>query len=175
VRNADGSFDFYTKGRVRYHYKDVELFEGEPQFGGRPTLEFIEDPNGNRIEIVYDAQRNAVEAKEVFGGVPARSLVLSYTTIRGEPRLERLTAHGKAAGVPDVHPHAFRHACATHLLQRGAGLRHVQKLLGHQSIDTTAIYTKVQVEHLRRVVERRHPRERLYRRRSARAEHRRKR
>ncbi|HLE70631.1 MAG TPA: DUF6531 domain-containing protein, partial [Vicinamibacteria bacterium] len=54
VRNADGSFDFYTKGRVRYHYKDVELFEGEPQFGGRPTLEFIEDPNGNRIEILYD-------------------------------------------------------------------------------------------------------------------------
>lgn len=86
-----------------------------------------------------------------------------------------IRAHGKAAGVPDVHPHALRHACATHLLQRGAGLRHVQKLLGHQSIDTTAIYTKVQVEDLRRVVERRHPRERLYRRRSRRAEHRRKR
>jgi integrase/recombinase XerD len=77
-----------------------------------------------------------------------------------------LKCYGEQAGIPHrVHPHALRHAFATHLLQQGAELRHIQELLGHQSIGTTAIYARVQVEDLRRVVERRHPRERTYRRR----------
>ena len=48
--------------------------------------------------------------------------------------------------------HTFRHACATHLLRGGASIRHVQRLLGHQSIDTTEIYTHVEVSDLRKVV-----------------------
>ena len=48
--------------------------------------------------------------------------------------------------------HTFRHACATHLLRGGASLRHVQRLLGHKSIDTTEIYTHVEVSDLRKVV-----------------------
>lgn len=77
-----------------------------------------------------------------------------------------LRSYGEQAGIPHrVYPHALRHAFATHLLQQGAELRHIQELLGHHSIATTAIYTRVQVEDLRRVVEQRHPRERAYRRR----------
>ncbi|MGH9336002.1 MAG: hypothetical protein ACRD21_19880, partial [Vicinamibacteria bacterium] len=91
ARNGDGSFDFFTKGRIRYHYEDVELFAGEPLYGGRPTLQFIEDPNGNRIEIQYDGQRNVIGAREVFrGGTPGRSLSFLYTTVRGEPRIQRV-------------------------------------------------------------------------------------
>ncbi len=91
VENPDGSFDFFTKGRVRYHYKDVELFAGETLFGGRPTLEFIEDPNGNRIQIGYDAQRNVTSATEVFaGGAEGRTLSFFYKNVRGEPRLSRV-------------------------------------------------------------------------------------
>ncbi|MGH9388962.1 MAG: DUF6531 domain-containing protein, partial [Vicinamibacteria bacterium] len=91
VRNGDGSFDFFTKGRVRYHYLDIELFEGEELYGGRPTLSFIEEPNGNRLELVYDAQRNITKVKEVFrGGVEGRSLAFEYVQVLGEPRLKRV-------------------------------------------------------------------------------------
>ncbi|MEW6277775.1 MAG: tyrosine-type recombinase/integrase [Candidatus Eremiobacterota bacterium] len=59
-----------------------------------------------------------------------------------------------------VTPHAFRHACATHMLRHGAGLRHLQELLGHASAGTTQRYTRVEVSDLRRVHRRCHPRER---------------
>ncbi len=69
---------------------------------------------------------------------------------------------GKAAGIARrVTPHVLRHTCATHLLQGGADLRHVQAILGHASIATTQIYTRVAVEDLAAVHQRHHPRRRL--------------
>ena len=65
--------------------------------------------------------------------------------------------HGLAVHV-HVSPHALRHACATHLLQGGADIRHVQQLLGHTSIRTTAVYTRVEISDLQAVVKRAHPR-----------------
>ena len=59
-----------------------------------------------------------------------------------------------------VTPHVLRHCCATHMLRRGAGLRHLQVLLGHSSPETTQRYTLVEVSDLRRVLMRCHPRER---------------
>ena len=65
--------------------------------------------------------------------------------------------HGQAIGVA-VSPHALRHTCATHLLRGGADIRHVQELLGHRSLQTTALYTRVAIEDLRQVLARAHPR-----------------
>jgi len=76
----------------------------------------------------------------------------------------QLRRHARAAGIPAVHPHALRHTCATHLLRGGADIRHVQEILGHRHVRTTAIYTRVQIEDLREVVRRCHPRERARRR-----------
>jgi integrase/recombinase XerD len=59
-----------------------------------------------------------------------------------------------------VSPHVLRHTCATHLLRGGADIRHVQALLGHRSLTTTALYTRVDVCDLRQVLARAHPRER---------------
>lgn len=65
-----------------------------------------------------------------------------------------------SAGLPGrVTPHVLRHCCATHMLRRRAGLRHLQELLGHASADTTRRYTRVEISDLREVHRRCHPRE----------------
>ena len=72
-----------------------------------------------------------------------------------------LRVRAEAAGVTDeISPHTLRHSCATHLLAGGADIRVVQELLGHQSIQTTQIYTKVTIDTLRDVYYTSHPRAR---------------
>jgi integrase/recombinase XerD len=58
-----------------------------------------------------------------------------------------------------VSPHTFRHSCATHMVRAGAPIRHVQELLGHTSIETTQIYTRVTINDLKQAHSRYHPRE----------------
>ena len=60
----------------------------------------------------------------------------------------------------EIHPHSLRHACATHMLKGGADIRHIQKLLGHASLQTTQIYTQVDISDLKAVHRMYHPRER---------------
>jgi integrase/recombinase XerD len=67
--------------------------------------------------------------------------------------------HAKLAGIKkSISPHTFRHSFATHLVEGGADLRAVQEMLGHESIQTTEIYTHLDKEYLRDTILRFHPR-----------------
>jgi len=74
----------------------------------------------------------------------ARGIVKLYATV--------------LAGDSSIHPHAFRHAYATHLLSDGADLRSIQELLGHARLSTTQKYTQLTLKDLTAVYDRAHPR-----------------
>ncbi len=88
-----------------------------------------------------------------------------FLTARGN-RLTRQTVWrivekaGTSVGIASkrLSPHVLRHSCATHMVEGGADLRTVQEILGHASLTTTQVYTKVSPEHLREVVLTSHPR-----------------
>ena len=67
--------------------------------------------------------------------------------------------YAKNAGIQkNVSPHTFRHSFATHLVERGADLKAVQDMLGHESITTTEIYTHLDTQFLRDAIMQYHPR-----------------
>ena len=104
------------------------------------------------------------EAPKVGKGRGSREEKALFVNQRGD-RLTRQwvwtilkTYARKAALDKPITPHILRHSFATHMLRRGASLRHVQELLGHSSITTTQVYTHLTTEHVRQEYDRSHPR-----------------
>lgn len=122
-----------------------------------------------RKERVVPLGRKAAEALRRWlnlrdrwaGPGSGEALFLGRRGGRLNPRVARAAVHSflRRAGISrSTHPHALRHAFATHLLDHGAEMAAVGELLGHASLSTTQIYTHVSVEHLKRVYRDKHPR-----------------
>ena len=123
---------------------------------GRPALAAVADwlGPGGRPRLVPDRWARRNDATALFlnqrGGRLSRQ---AGWAIVGR--------YGRLVGLGDrLSPHVLRHSCATHMLDHGADLRVVQELLGHASVSTTQIYTKVSGERLRTAYEAAHPRAR---------------
>lgn len=142
---------------------DLDLHSGLVRLFGKGRKERIVPVGRVAREALDDYLRRgrpALEGRRRPAGDPV------FLNVRGG-RLSRQTGWrivhdaGVRAGLGDrLSPHVLRHSCATHMLERGADIRVVQEMLGHASLSTTQVYTRVAPERLRRVYEVAHPRAR---------------
>jgi site-specific recombinase XerD len=144
----------------------VTLDLGDPDFdsetirttgkGSKTRVVPIGEPAQRALRRYLESARNALgpprEEPALF--VSRRGRRLSSSDVRR--RLEKWVREAAVAG--RVSPHTLRHSFATHLLEGGADLRSIQELLGHSSVSTTQIYTRVEPSRLRQEYAKSHPR-----------------
>ncbi len=142
---------------VSMRVEDINLEAGFVRVFGKGGKERVVPLSPRTAQRIGDYMKTL--RRELLRGRESAWLFLSQ---RGGPMTRQrfwqaLTGYARKAGLK-VSPHVLRHSFATHLLEGGADLRSVQKMLGHADISTTQIYTKVTMERLQRVFEKFHPR-----------------
>lgn len=141
---------------VDFERKQVSIYEGKGQKDrvvplGEEAESWLEEYLlHGRPRLVRSAEQKAVFLSRTGQRLGRQQLAKIVRRLALNASLEKT-----------VTPHTLRHSCATHMLRRGAGIRHLQTLLGHERPDTTMIYTSVEVSDLARMVERFHPREQV--------------
>ena len=128
--------------------------------GGKTRLVPLGEHARQALERYLARARPLLQAAE---GDPALFLSKSGRRLSTSDVRRRLSGWARRAlarspGLSRAHPHALRHSFATHLLDGGADLRAIQELLGHATISTTQVYTRVESARLRSTYSRAHPR-----------------
>jgi site-specific recombinase XerD len=136
-------------------HHDLEQLRVEGK-GGKTRIVPVGEPALRAVERYLAVARPALAAArpETALFISKSGRRLSTSDIRR--RLRTWTRHARLDGAPS--PHALRHSYATHLLEGGADLRVIQELLGHVSVSTTQVYTRVESARLRSIYAKSHPR-----------------
>ena len=116
-------------------------------------------PVGGKAAEALRAYR-AVRSELAVDGGESKALFLSARGKRMYPKGVYLVVQRYIGAVSEIEkrsPHVLRHTFATHLLNRGADIRAVKELLGHESLSTTQLYTHVTVDRLKRIYRQAHP------------------
>ena len=124
--------------------------------GSKERLTPIGEPAQKALRRYLETARHALSEDRaepaLFLSRTGRRLSTSDVRRRLQKWVSQLALAGR------ISPHALRHSFATHLLEGGADLRSIQELLGHSSVSTTQVYTRVEPSRLRREYQRAHPR-----------------
>lgn len=126
--------------------------------GSKERLVPMGDPARDAVSSYLDERAKLKHPQT--GNQDARALFLNQRGGRLTPRsVQRFVSRygAWAAGRADLHPHAMRHSCATHMLEGGADLRAIQEFLGHASLSTTQRYTHVSMDQLLKTYDQCHP------------------
>ena len=139
---------------------DVDLASATVRVRGKGNKQRIAPLGRAAIESLeaYLRERSSVARRP--SALHPTALFLSRRGARLGVRQVQLLVHrygALGAGRSDLHPHALRHTCATHMLEGGADLRAIQEMLGHASLATTQRYTHVSLDHLMKVYDGAHP------------------
>jgi integrase/recombinase XerD len=129
--------------------------------GSKERLVPLGGPARRAVEVWLDDGRASMAPERWGRRSDAEAVFLNHRGRRLSRQGAWAAVHQRAERVglgEVVSPHVLRHSCATHMLAHGADIRVVQELLGHVSIATTQIYTKLSQDHLRDSYQRAHPR-----------------
>ncbi len=146
---------------IQLSVNDVNLEVGYVRTRGKGSKERIVPIGRAATEALKEYLEGPRRLANLRGSLPTLFLGRRGKGLTRQGFWKILKGHARAAGINKrITPHMLRHSFATHLLERGADLRSVQCMLGHADISTTQIYTHVSREHLKRVHQKFHPRER---------------